>query len=238
MQDPIKDPLFSITGDLPIKKNNNDSWVINGSDIRMNVITPKGFAQWKNIEMTGYIKVNSYNQTTLTNSKGNSNNDNNSEENNNIVDVDWRARGGAHNSNVPCEGTSLNGGINMDGKASWKKEIWHTGGYTDARGIAKVTDSISNRWIGWKIVIYNIENNKAVKMESYIDDKDNNQWLKVNDIIDNGGWKANSPDSLFYSTNCGKPKDYIITNAGSIATFRADNTILNFKDLSIREIQV
>jgi hypothetical protein len=74
-------------------------------------------------------------------------------------------------------------------------------------------------------------------MESYLDDKANNQWVKVDDLIDNGGWYANSPDSLFYSADCGKPKDYVITNGGPIATFRADNTALNFKDLSIREIQ-
>ncbi|MGA9154152.1 MAG: hypothetical protein WBZ36_26515, partial [Candidatus Nitrosopolaris sp.] len=32
-------------------------------------------------------------------------------------------------------------------------------------------------------------------------------------------------------------KDYIILNAGPIATFRSDNMIWDFKDLSIREIQ-
>jgi hypothetical protein len=75
-------------------------------------------------------------------------------------------------------------------------------------------------------------------MESYLDDKNNNDWKKVADLIDNGGWYTSSPDSVFYSAGCGKPKNYIITNAGPIATFRADNAELNFKDLSIREIQV
>jgi hypothetical protein len=241
MQDPLKDPSFSITNNLPIKKNNNDSsWVINGSNIRMNVNTPKGFSQWKNIEMTGYVKVtSSINETISSNSKYNNNNDNNKDENkNNIVDADWRARGGEHTSKAPCKGTALNGGIYIDGTVAWKKEIWHTGGYADARGIDKVTDSISGRWIGWKIMMYNIENNKAVKMESYLDDKNNNDWKKVADLIDNGGWYTSSPDSVFYSAGCGKPKNYIITNAGPIATFRADNAELNFKDLSIREIQV
>jgi hypothetical protein len=234
MDNPIKDPSFSITDDIPIKKNNKyDSWSINGSNIRMNVITPKGYSPWKNIEMTGYVKITSLINQTKSITKG----DNNNEENDNNVDVDWRARGGVHNNKDPCEGTALNGGIDIDGTVSWKKEIWHTGGYTDARGNNKVTNSISDKWIGWKVVMYNIQNNNAVKMESYLDDKNNNQWLKVADLIDNGGWYANSPDSIFYSADCGKPKDYIITNGGPIATFRADNVELNFKNLSIREIQ-
>ena len=240
MQNPLKDSLFSITNNLPIKKNNQDSsWVINGTNIRMNVNTPKGFPQWKNIEMTGYVKVTSIsNETILSNSTDNDNNDNNSKVNNNtIVDIDWRARGGEHTNKAPCEGTALNGGIYIDGTVAWKKEIWFTGGYTDARGVNKDTDSIEDRWIGWKVVMYNIDNNKAVKMESYLDDKNNNDWKKVSDLIDNEGWFAKSNDSVFYSAGCGKPKDYVITNAGPIATFRADNAELSFKDLSIREIQ-
>ena len=76
-----------------------------------------------------------------------------------------------------------------------------------------------------EFVIYNIDNNNAVKMESYLDDKANNKWIKVTDLIDNGGWYLNSPDSVFYSANCGKPKDYVITNGGPIITFRSDNMV-------------
>ena len=73
-------------------------------------------------------------------------------------------------------------------------------------------------------------------MESYLDDKANNQWLKVSDLTDDGGWYANSPDEIFYSANCGKVKNYIITNGGPLAVFRSDNMTWNFKDLSVREI--
>jgi len=93
MDNPIKDHLFSITDDAPIKRNTKDgSWLINGSNIRMNVITPKDFAPWKNIEMTGYVKITS----SINQTKSIIKEDNNNEENNNIVDVDWRARGGVH----------------------------------------------------------------------------------------------------------------------------------------------
>jgi hypothetical protein len=74
-------------------------------------------------------------------------------------------------------------------------------------------------------------------MESYLDDKANKKWIKVTDLIDNGGWYSNSPDLVFYNANCGKPKDYVITNGGPIITFRSDNIVWDFKNLSVREIQ-
>ncbi len=175
--------------------------------------------------------------TPTTESSESSDQDEGSEDGDSLdPHLTWRARGGRHNDMVPCEGTALNGGLFLDGKVSWKKEIWHTGGYTDARAVDKATDSIVGRWIGWKVVIYNINNNTAVKLESYLDDKNNNEWIKVTDLVDDGGWYANSSDKEFYSVDCGRPKDYIITNGGQIVTFRSDNTIWDFKNLSVREI--
>jgi hypothetical protein len=84
--------------------------------------------------------------------------------------------------------------------------------------------------------MYNINNDTAVKMESYIDNKNTNYWVKVTDLIDDGGWFANSPDNIFYSANCDKAKDYIVTNGGTIVTFRSDNLVWDFKNLSVREI--
>lgn len=103
----------------PISKQSDGSWRINGNfkpdsrnedQVRMTVSTPNGKEQWKNVEITGYARVLSA--------------DSNSD------DLDWYARGGAHSSDVPCEGTALKGTISVDGEVSWLKEIWHTGGYT------------------------------------------------------------------------------------------------------------
>jgi hypothetical protein len=227
MDNPKADPIFNIVSNIPIKRSDDGSWLIANSAIRMSVSTPLQAEPWKNVEMTGYIKIDSTRTTR---------NSNNNEESGSTSDIDWRARGGRHNSDVPCEGTALNGGLFADGTVGWKKEIWHTGGYTDARGIGKATNSILDRLVGWKVVMYNMNNNRAVKMESYLDDKNDNNWKKVSDVIDNGGWYAKSSDNVFYSADCGRSKDYIITNSGPIATFRADNVTMKFKDLSIREI--
>jgi hypothetical protein len=42
--------------------------------------------------------------------------------------------------------------------------------------------------------MYNIDNDKAVKMESYLDDQNNNHWKKVTDLVDNGGWNIEDKD--------------------------------------------
>jgi hypothetical protein len=75
-------------------------------------------------------------------------------------------------------------------------------------------------------------------MESYLDNLNTNYWVKASEIIDNGGWYAKSSDEEFYSANCGRPKDYIITEGGPLVTFRSDNLVWDFKNLSVREIVV
>jgi hypothetical protein len=122
-------------------------------------------------------------------------------------DLTWYARGGKHNPHMPCEGTAYMGGIYVDGH------------------------------VGWKAILYNIQNDTAVKLESYLDSTGTNDWIKVADVVDNGGWHAKTSDSLFYSAKCDKPKDFIITSGGPIATFRSDDLVWDFKDLSVREIQ-
>jgi hypothetical protein len=224
MNDPTSDRIFDPGS--RIKKQVDGSWLINGNfipndknedQVRMTVGTPDGEEQWKNVEITGYARILSADSDS--------------------DDLDWYARGGTHNSDVPCEGTALKGTISVDGEVSWLKEIWHTGGYTKPKETHKTTDSILNRWIGWKVIMYNINDNKAVKMESYLDNKDNNHWKKVSELIDDGGWYARSSNDEFYSANCNRPKDYIITNSGPFVTFRSDNMNWDFADLSVREIQ-
>jgi hypothetical protein len=225
MANPTSDKIFDPQS--AIARQPDGSWQIEGrqtnskfgNEVRMNVNTLEGQEPWKNVEITGYAKVISADSPS---------NDH----------IDWYARGGKHTDNAPCEGSALKGWLSIDGIASWVKEIWFPGGYTDQRDKVQATgNSILGRWIGWKVVMYNIDNDKAAKMESYLDDQDNNHWKKVTDLVDNGGWYARGSDQQFYSAGCGKPKDYIITNSGPIVTFRSDNMVWDFSDLSVREIQ-
>ncbi|MDP9289362.1 MAG: hypothetical protein M3P08_14365 [Thermoproteota archaeon] len=240
MSSPLNDKMFSLSGGSEktnsslanaassngqIIKQPDGSYQVYGVrktgkfdfSVRMNVNASDSAHWWKNVEMTGYAKVVSANLSDAA--------------------LDWYARGANHISNSPCEGVALRGGIRVNGTVFWQKEIWHTGGYTDPRSNFTGANLTLGKWIGFKAIMYNINNESAVRMESYLDDKDNNDWRKVMYTVDSGGWYASTPNDVFYSANCGRSKDYIVTNAGPIATFRSDNLIWDFKDLSIREIQ-
>ena len=219
MENPTSDGIFDPQSTITRQPDGSWQIVCLIHKVRMNVNTPEGMQPWKNVEITGYAKVVSANSPSDDH-------------------LDWYARGGRHSDDVPCDGTALKGWLGSDGTVSWMKEIWFTGGYTDQLAKAKVTnDSILGRWIGWKVIIYNIDNDSAVRMQSYLDDKNNNHWVKVTDIIDDGGWYADASDNEFYSADCGKPKDHIITNSGPTVAFRSDNIIWELKNLSVREIR-
>jgi hypothetical protein len=236
MQNPEEDNSFSISSDVPILRSavDNEAWLINDTQVRMNVITPQGQEPWRDIEMTGYFKIRSIYDANSPGQEA----DNNGNEGTLVPDLTMRARGGSHSSENPCDGTALNGSFDiMKSQAFWKKEIWHTGGYTDSKGTAQAFEApLIDNWVGLKVIMYNINNNTGVKMESYVDANNTNEWVKVSEVTDDGGWFANSSDEVFNSANCGKSKDYAITNSGPIATFRADNVAFDFKNLSIREI--
>jgi hypothetical protein len=249
MNNPLNDSLLSITFEPNITKQTDGSWRISDTNssfsnpqIRINVDTPSGKEPWRDVEMTGYIKI-----VSVTNSSTNSTQDNltlaaesGSTNESEIEDIAWYARGGKRNEEASCEGTAYFGGLHPDGTVSWKKSIWWTGGYTEERFRYKViNEEMIGKWIGWKVIMYNIEigNATVAKMESYLDINNSGNWSKVTDFVDSGGWYARTSDAEYYSADCGKPKDYIVTNPGPIATFRADNMVLDFRDLSIREIQ-
>ena len=239
MNSPLTDNSFSLSGgpektnsslanatsiNGQIKKQTDGSYQVYGVrkpgkydfSVRMNVNTSDN-KQWKNVEMTGYVKVISAAS--------------------NDAALDWYARGGLHISSSPCQGVAYHSGLRADGSVSWQKKIWHTGGYTSLRSNITAIHPLLERWVGFKAIMFNINNESAVRLQIYVGDNATNHWKKVADVIDNGGWYADTPNDLFYSANCGRSKDYIILNAGPIATFRSDNMIWDFKDLNIREIQ-
>lgn len=222
-----------------IEKQEDGSWRVSGHDngkyqVRMNVYTPEGAEEWKNVEITGYAKIV---RTTGHSSSAGSDLEN---------VLQWYARSGEeHSDSDPCEGTSIKGRLHLDGSVGWKKEIWHTGGYTDERGVRKAVDPLLTEqnskgryydggWFGFKVIIYNIDNDSAVKMEAYIDEHATDEWEKVSELVDDGGWYADK--KKFGSENCGNARDHVLTEAGPVVAFRSDDFVWDFKDLSVREI--
>jgi hypothetical protein len=116
--------------------------------VRMNVNTSDNEQWWKNVEMTGYAKVISAAS--------------------NDAALDWYARGRLHISSSPCEGIAYHSGLRDDGSVFWQKEIWHTGGYTGFKGYITATHPLLGRWVGFKAIMFNINNDSAVRLQIYL----------------------------------------------------------------------
>ena len=222
----------------PLTKNSDGSFKVRSDQVRWGVFTTSGYNpedveldhgvlaergymqspnDWRDVELTGYVKMNS----------------GQSDEN-----FAWYARGGRHTGNgnpEGCEGSSIKADLGYDGRVRFAKEQWHVSYvFTDHK---RAMSSIEDRWVGFKGIMYNIEQNgeTAVKMEIWVDkNEDGNEdgpWEKVDENIDAGGWGDNGEE-------CGGEPDQIITWGGPIATFRWDGTSdVDIKNLSVREIQ-
>src|SRR5918994_733716 len=237
MSDPKNSSNFFITDNLNLTKLSDGSWRINASHVRMVVNTSEGQEKWKNVEITGYVRLSQLTNENVSDTDDTSNGIADEDE---IDDLVFISRSGRHSSEVPCEGTAYNAGIHTDGSVGWKKEIWHTGGYTEERAGQKIAESYLNKWIGLKAVVYNVmkdNETSGVKLETYIDGSNVNNWTKVSDIIDSGGWYTKSNNSEFFSAGCGRARDHVIIEGGPNVIFRTDNVVLDFKILSVREIQ-
>jgi len=222
------DPFVNINPkQLHITEDSNSFSIYNTTHFRLNILSPEGSDYWHNVEITGFFKINSILHSSNLEK----------EEDDTPTGITLRSRSGQHNSNIPCEGTALDGILLANGISQWKKEIWHTGGYTNPEGIKKIDISLLDKWIGWKVVVYNLDDH-SVKMESFMDYEGNNTWEPVTSYIDNGSWYAKNSDGVFEKANCMKSKNHVLLDPKPIITFRSDNLDLSFKNLSIREIIV
>jgi hypothetical protein len=170
---------------------------------------------WRNVEMTIYARYGA--------TKG---------------ELDYRAlylsarSGEQHNDKVPCEGTSYHATARFDGQFGFKKELWHTGGYTKLRSAAasKLWPTIpKDRWIGLKFVCRNRDKDSRVDLSLYLDQTANNDWKLVAHTIDEGDWSGES-------AGCGRPINAVIAEAGPAVYFRTDDVDVELKKFSVREI--
>ncbi|QRO01811.1 carbohydrate-binding protein [Archangium violaceum] len=228
LRDSRFDPQKTIT------RNADGSWKMRSTQVRMEVFTSSGYDSkkiptydrdvlasrgymqspndWKNVEMTGFVKVNATGNTG----------DN----------FAWYARGGRHTDSIACEGSSYKGGLHYDGRVRWEKETWHVS--YDNVPYKTATSSLKGRWVGFKAVMRNTSANgkPAVRLELWLNDSaDKRTWKKVYEKLDDGSWGGDA-------NHCGGSAPAMpITWGGPIATFRWDSaTDVDFKWLSVREI--
>jgi hypothetical protein len=230
MDNPKSDSSFDPKTTLT--KNLDGSWKVKSDKVRMNVFTSTGYDRdkistyrqkkletngymqssndYKNIEVTGYVKVNTYQH---------------------LDNIAWYGRGGKHSGSYSCEGTAYKGRLWYDGKTEFAKEQDHP--YTTSTAEKSVTGSMKGKWIGFKFVMYNFQQNgkTVVKLENWLDPDNDKDFVKVYEKTDSGGWGDDG-------NRCGGSSDQKITWGGPIVTFRWDNANnVDVKWLSVREIQ-
>jgi hypothetical protein len=163
--------------------------------------------KWKNTEITGYFRVLDGNdQITMI-----------------------ARHGPSYHDDGGCLAYGYYGMTAVDGHVFFKKKLWHfDGGYTKRLAQIDALDNILNDWIGMKFVVYDLENGD-VKLELWIDQGDmTNNWRKVTELVDNGGLRVEGED-------CGTPSNHIVRE-GTRSSFRVDDSLFDFKKLSVREI--
>jgi hypothetical protein len=189
-------------------------------------LAKRGYMQspndWKNIEMTGYVKLLSTTGSSFAINKGG---------------WTWEARGARHTGDtIPdvCYGMSYNANIRWsNGDVRWGKEQWHahivSTEYHPSPAISV------GKFIGFKAIMYNIQQQDGktvVRLDIWVDPNGDNKWQKAYQFTDSGGWGDSGEQ-------CGGDPDQIITWGGPLAVFRWDEaTDVDIKDFSIREIQL
>src|ERR671919_1819047 len=162
---------------------------------------------WKNTEMTGYFRV--------------------IEGNDQITMI--ARHGPSYHDDGGCLAYGYYGMTAVDGEVYFKKKLWHyDDGYTRRLAQIDALSNLLNEWIGMKFVVYDLPNGD-VKLELWIDEGDmTNNWRKVTELVDDGDIRVEGED-------CGTPRNKIIEE-GTRASFRVDDSLFDFKKLSVREI--
>jgi hypothetical protein len=165
---------------------------------------------WKDVEINAYIRINSYS------------------DDNGYFATD--VRGGRHNEDNICVGTSYRNQLYSDGNLQFKKEQWHPI-LVSAEPVN--IGQVIGEWIGIKTIIQNVNNNgkSEVKMETYIDKSNKGgDWVKINEKIDSGNWGD-------AGEKCNGNPDQIITWGGPVISFFFRGiTDIDIQDFATREI--
>jgi hypothetical protein len=140
-----------------------------------------------------------------------------------------------HTGTNPCTATTYYARLRHDGKIDFEKELAHSAStvgisqeYWDGNPLP------SNRWIGMKYCVYNINNDTNVKLEMYLDTSSNGSgggtWEKVLELVDDGNWSAPADSCTF-------PDTHIITGGGGVVFIRNTNIAeARYKWFTVREI--
>ena len=130
--------------------------------------------------------------------------------------------------NNGCGGSSYKLSIHFDGTSSISKEQTHPKPWKIQMN-ESTFGKLDKDWFRFKGIMYNLPDG-TVKLENWLDPFLNNTWIKIAEYQDKGGWGKDG-------NKCQGKEDQIIIWGSPTATFRWDDVLVDFRNLSVREIQ-
>jgi hypothetical protein len=127
-----------------------------------------------------------------------------------------------------CGGSSYKNKIYFDGTSNFNKEQAHPTSW-EMPHIEHNQGDLKNHWFRFKTIVYNFPMG-YVKLENWLDPYNDNNWIKIGQHVDKGAWGKDG-------TKCGGKSDEIITWGSPNVTFRWDDISVDFRNLSVREIE-
>ena len=188
---------------------------------------------WKNIEITAYYKIVKIASGVAA---GN-------------VDFWIYTRSVSHNSNVGsgCGGAAYRFTWSDKGDdIGYQKEMYHNIDLSSAGDRLNLgsrvdagTGSLVGKWFGIKCIMWNINSNTNVHLETWMDKLGNNAWVKVKEEDDTGGVYPGAPStSVPGGEACGGSRDERFTWGSPLLRYNwRDVSEMHFKNFSVREIE-
>ena len=145
--------------------------------------------------------------------------------------------------NAYCGGSSYHNNISEDGKLQMKKEQYHADYVIDNPNEKINLGNLTNKKIGFKAIVYNFDNNSKVKLESFVDTKNEGKgpYIKVHEKIDDGKWGFDSTEAINATKakmdECGAiTKGAIISWGSPKIILKTNNLNFDIYDIEVREI--
>jgi len=139
--------------------------------------------------------------------------------------------------NAYCGGSSYHNNISEDGKLQMKKEQYHVNYVIDKPNTNINLGNLYNKKIGFKAIVYNYDNNSKVKLESFVDTKNEGKgpYVKVHEKIDDGEWGIDFGKAEM--DECGAiTKGAIISWGSPKVILKTNNLNFDIYDIELREI--
>jgi hypothetical protein len=117
--------------------------------VRLNVMTPNGEEEWKNVEITGYFKLLDFSEDE---------------------EFSLAARSGHHSDETECDATGYFGKVGYTGDVSFQKKLFH-GNYADSIEVKEdAVGDLEDEWVGIKMIAYNMNDDHDVHLELWVDE--------------------------------------------------------------------